>query len=146
MIEKNLFELEESLSRLKKYHDYDYAECKGIRVVRNLFNQSIDEDYYKLINTKIAFNGSYIEYENNGDKSKTSSLKKYLSMIRPYLSDIINDNKTSKVLKAYSVNEVIDYETTLGEWKIQLTLTINFVSSKDDSDELCVLYTQKVII
>ena len=142
MIEKNLFELEESLSRLKKYHDYDDAECKGIRVVRNLFNQSIDEDYYKLINTKIAFNGSYIEYESNGDKSKTSSLKKYLSMIRPYLSDIINDHKTPEVLKVYSGNKVIDYETTLGEWKIQLTMTINFVSSKDDSDEIRTMHTK----
>ena len=56
-IEKNLSELEESLFRLKKYHDYDDAECKGIRDARNLFNQSIDEDYCKLINTKIAFNG-----------------------------------------------------------------------------------------
>ena len=38
--EKNLFELEESLSKLKKYYDYDDAEYKGIRDVRNLFNQS----------------------------------------------------------------------------------------------------------
>ena len=41
-LEKNLFELEESLSKLKKYHDYDDAEYEGIRDVRNLFNQSID--------------------------------------------------------------------------------------------------------
>ena len=31
--EKSLFGLEESLSRLIKYHDYDDAEYKGIRVV-----------------------------------------------------------------------------------------------------------------
>ena len=66
-------------------------------------------------------------------------------MIRPYLTDRINDNKISEVLKAYSGNKVIDYETTLGEWKIQLTMAINFVSSKDDFDELCILCTQKVI-
>ena len=36
-------------------------------------------------------------------------------MIRPYLSDIINDHKTPEVLKALSGNKVIDYETTLGE-------------------------------
>ena len=34
-------------------------------------------------------------------------------MIRPYLRDIINDHKTQ------------------GEWKIQLSVRINFVSSKD---------------
>ena len=30
---------------------------------------------------------------------------------------------------------MIDYETTLGELKIQLKMSINFISSKDDSDE-----------
>ena len=39
-------------------------------------------------------------------------------MIRPYLSDIINDHKTQ------------------GEWKINLTMVINLFSSKD-SEETC---------
>ena len=34
-----------------------------------------------------------------------------------------------------------DYETTLGEWKIQLTMTINFISSKD-SDEIRSMHTK----
>ena len=38
-------ETEKSLSRLKKYHDYDDAEYIGIRDVRNLFSQSTDKDY-----------------------------------------------------------------------------------------------------
>ena len=63
-------------------------------------------------------------------------------MIRPYLSDIINDHKTPEVLKVYSGNKVIDYETTLGEQKIQLTMTIHFVSSKDDSDEIRTMRTK----
>ena len=75
-------------------------------------------------------------------KTKNLSLKKYLSMIRPYLSDLINDHKTSEVLKVHSGNKVIDYETSLGELKIQLTMTINFVSSKDDSDEICTMHTK----
>ena len=37
-------------------------------------------------------------------------------MIRPYLSDIINNHKTQ------------------GKWKIQLIMTINFISSKDSSE------------
>ena len=37
---------------------------------------------------------------------------------------------------------IIDYETTLGEWKILLTMAINFVSSKDDSDEIRTMHTK----
>ena len=51
-------------------------------------------------------------------------------MIRPYLSDITNDRKTPKKLRVHSSNEVFDYETQYGERKIQLTMSINFISSK----------------
>ena len=44
-------------------------------------------------------------------------------MIRPYLSDMINDHKTRR------------------EWKIQLKMSINFISSKD-SDETGNLQTK----
>ena len=44
-------------------------------------------------------------------------------MIRPYLSDIINNHKTQ------------------GEWKIQLTMGINFFSSKD-SEETRAMHTK----
>ena len=57
-------------------------------------NQSTDEDYYKPIKTKSAFNGNYIEYESNEDKDENLSAKEYLNMVRPYLSNIINDHKT----------------------------------------------------
>ena len=58
-------------------------------------------------------NSNYIEYESNGDKDKSLSVKEYLNIIRPYLSDITNDLKTQ------------------GEWKIELTIAIDFMSSKD---------------
>ena len=45
-------------------------------------------------------------------------------MIRPYLGDIINDHKIQ------------------GEWKIQLTMAINIVSSKRDSDEIRTIRTK----
>ena len=64
------------------------------------------------------------------------------SMIRPYLGDIINNHKTPEVLKVHSSNKVIDYETTLVKWKIQLTMTIYFVSSKDNSDEIRAMHTK----
>ena len=116
----------------------------GIRDIGNLFNRSSDKDYHKPIKTKRAFNGNYIEYESNGEKDKDLSAKKYLNMIRPYLSDIINYYKAFKNLKVYSINEVFDYETQFGEWKIQLTMSINFISSKD-SDETRNMH-KKVII
>ena len=55
-------------------------------------------------------------------------------MIRPYLSNIINDHETPKNLKVHSSNEVFDYETQFGEWKIQLTMSINFISSNGSDD------------
>ena len=48
-------------------------------------------------------------------------------MIRPYLSDMINDHKTQ------------------GEWKIQLTMSINVMSSKD-SEETCTMHTKTLNI
>ena len=93
-IERNLTELEENLSKTKKYYDYDDIEYKGIRRIKSLFDLSIDEDYYKPIITKGAFNGNYIQYESNWDKRRNLSIKNYLNMIKPYLSDIINDHKT----------------------------------------------------
>ena len=51
------------------------------------------------------------EYESNGDKDTPLSIEEDLSMIRPYLSYMINDRKTQ------------------GEWKSKLTMVINYFSS-----------------
>ena len=75
-IERNLTELEENLSKTKKYYNYDEIEYRGIRNVRDLFDLSIDEDYYKPIIAKSAFDGNYIQYESKGDKGKNLSVKK----------------------------------------------------------------------
>ena len=66
---------------------------KGIRSVKDLFDLSIDEDYYKPVKAKGSFNNSYILHESIGDKGKNLSIKKYIDMIRPYLSDIINNHR-----------------------------------------------------
>ena len=52
-------------------------------------------------------------------------------MIIPYLRHMINNHKALKNLKVHSSNEVFDYETQYGEWKPQLTILINFISSTD---------------
>ena len=79
-------------------------------------------------------------------KKKKLSPKEYLDMIIPYLRDIINDHKTPKKLRVHSRNELIDYETyQYGEWKIQLTMSINFIISKD-SDETRNMHTKSTVI
>ena len=142
-IEKNLLELEESLSRLTEYYDYDDSEYRGIRDIENLFNQSIDEDYYKQIRTNpngFDNKNNYIEYESKEDKDKILLPEEYLNMIRPYLSDATDDHKAHRKLKVHSGNKIIDYKTQ-SEWKIQLTMSIIFISSTD-SDEICKMHAK----
>ena len=55
-IEKNLIELEENLFKTKRYYDHGDSEYRGIRNVRDLFDLSIDEDYYE----PIIFNASML--------------------------------------------------------------------------------------
>ena len=62
-IKRNLTELEENLSKTNKYCDYDDIEYRGIRDVRDLFDLSISEHYYKPIIVKSAFDNNYIQYE-----------------------------------------------------------------------------------
>ena len=80
----------------------------------NLFKPK--EDNYKPERIGNAFISNYIEYKSNGEK--ILSIKDYLDEINPHLSDMINDNKTQ------------------GEWNINLTIVINFFSSKD-SEKIC---------
>ena len=93
----------------------NYTEYRGIRDTGNLFEE-IGEDYYKPTKTKSTFNDDYIECEGKGDNDKSLSPKEYLDMIRPYLSDMKNDHKSRR------------------EWKIQLTMSVNFISSKDSNE------------
>ena len=99
---------------------------------------SIDEDYYKPITTRGAFNNKYIQ--SNADKGKNLSIKKYLNMIKPYLSDIINDHKTQGKLRIHSGNKIIEHKTQ-SELKIELTVAINFISSKH-FDETRTIHTK----
>ena len=61
-------------------------------------------------------------------------------MIRPYLSDIINDHKIYGLLRYHSGNKTW-VEETPSEWRIQLTMAINFISSTD-SDETRSVHTK----
>ena len=61
-------------------------------------------------------------------------------MIKPYFSDIINDHEPHGLVRYHSGNKIWVEETS-SEWKIQLTKTINFISSKD-SDETRTMHTK----
>ena len=128
-IERNLTKLEENLSKTNNYYDYNVIEYREIRTVRDLFDLSINEDYYKPIIARGAFNGSYIQYESKGDKGK------YLNMIKPYLSDIVNDHKARGLARYHSGNKTLTEETS-SEWKIRLTMAINFTSFKDFNETM----------
>ena len=117
---KHLDELDEKILKLDKHYDDDDFEYRGIKNVQDLFKLSIDEDYTTLV--KSGYNNNYIQYESKGDKILT--IEEYLSLIEPYLTDMINDYKSK------------------GEWKIQLTAEINFTSLKPDSDETRIMHTK----
>ena len=93
-----------------------------IKSVQDLFKLSIEKDYYKPTLVKSVYNSNYIQYESKGDK--ILRVKEYLGLIEPYLADMINDYKSK------------------GEWKIQLTAEINFISLKPDSSETCIMHTK----
>ena len=102
---------------------------------------SIDEDYYKPIIANSAFNYNYIQYESKRNKDKILRISENLDMIKPYLNDIINDHKTQGEWRIHLGNTIIKHKTQF-ERKIQLTMAINFISSKKDSDETRTMRTK----
>ena len=77
---------------------------------------------YKAAIVTSGYNNNYIEYRSEGDKILT--VEEYLALIEPYLREVINDYKNK------------------GEWKIQLTVQINFISLKPGSDETRVMHSK----
>ena len=102
--EKNLIELEKSL-QFKKCHDDD--EYKKIRSVRRLFNR-FNKDYnkpIKIVDSSDDKKNSYIEHISRGDEYNNLSPKEYLNMIRPYLRDMIHDEKAPMKLTNKEIHE-----------------------------------------
>ena len=103
---RNLFKLKKETLTIKD---------RIIRDIRTLFE--LGDDYYKPIRVGNFLNNNYIEYESNGDRNKNLLVKEYLVRIKPYLRDLIINLQKSDT------------------WKIQLTVAINFISSKDIDGE-----------
>ena len=82
------------------------------------------EIIYKPALIKSGYNNNYIEYRSEGNEILT--FEEYLALIEPYLRELINDYKSK------------------GEWKIQLTAQINFISLRSGSDETRVMNTRSV--
>ena len=76
---------------------------------------------YKPTIVKSGYNNNYIEYRSEGDK--LLKIEEYLNLIESYFRELINDHKNK------------------GEWKIQLTTQINFISLRPGSDEARVMHT-----
>ena len=98
---------------LDKLQKYQYNVTYGLYKLLNRLNE---EDYYKPTEVKSAFDGSYMLYESKGDKDNNLSIDEYFDIIRPYLRDMIDNHKAR------------------GEWKIQLTMQIIFVSFTDANE------------
>ena len=158
---KNLTKLKRSL-KFKKFHgdidsddyddldnyddNYDAAdddECRKVGSIRRLFEE-FDIDYYKPVRTDYGFGGknnSYIEYMSGGDRHENLAPEKYLKMIRPYLSDVINNHKPTEELN----NEENDGDTERGEQKIQLVMQNNCISSKNFEDTRTIYSANKPV-
>ena len=79
---------------------------------------------YKPTIVKSGYNNNYIEYRSEGDKLLT--IEEHRNLIEPYLRELINDHKNK------------------GEWTIQLTAQISFISLRPGSDETRVMHTRRV--
>ena len=110
-----LKKLNNDLKKLNKYQD---NITHGLAY---LFNK---EDYYKPTEVKNAFDGNYVLYKSRGDKDGKLALYKYFDKIKPYLKDMIDDYQYK------------------GEWKIQVTMRIIFISFID-KNETQVMHTKK---
>ena len=100
-----LNELDKKIIKLNEYNNNNNDD-DFIENVRDLFNKV----NYEPILIKTGFNNNYLKYRSEGNDSL--SFEEYLNLIKPYLNDLINDKKDK------------------GEWKLQLTAQINFISQR----------------
>ena len=91
--------------------------------IDHLFNEVNKEDYYEPKEIKSAFDGSYVLYESRGDKDNKLAIYEYFDKIKPYLKDMIDDYMSR------------------GEWEIQITIRIIFISFID-KNETQVMHTK----
>ena len=106
-------------NKLDKKINNNNTNDEFIENIRDLFS-ILD---YEPVLIKSGFDNSYLEYMSNGNDSL--SLNEYLELTKPYLYDLINVHKAK------------------GEWKIQLSAEISFISQKPNSNEIRVMFTRR---
>ena len=110
------------------YLDDDDEKYKGIRDLEYMFEEvsQNDEDYYKPERVKNVFKGNNGEYNYRVYESRGSqyyeSLEEYFSKIKPYLENMIREYMS------------------IGEWKLQLTISIKFISSRNP-EQFCIRHS-----
>ena len=82
-----------------------------------------DDVYYKPTEVKSSFKGNYVKYESNGDKDCSLTISFYFWKVEPFLSGLI------------------DFYKTIGEWKIQLSTLVKFITDNND-DKGLILHTK----
>ena len=107
-------------NKLDKKKNNNNTNDDFIENIRDLFS-ILD---YESVLIKSGFEGNYLEYMSNGNNSL--SFNEYLELIKPYLNELINVYKAK------------------GEWKLQLSAEISFVSQKPGSDEIRIIYTRSI--
>ena len=58
-----------------------------------------EESSQKPLRDSIFLKNNYTEYESNGDKNETLSIKEYHDEIKQYLKDIMNNSQKSDIWK-----------------------------------------------
>ena len=124
--QRRLIKPQQTLSNTKEIRNHLYNIENNnnnddfIENVRDLFNIV----NYEPILVKTGFDNNYLKYRSEGNDSL--SFEEYINLIKPYLNDLINAKKDK------------------GEWKLQLSAQINFISQIPDSDEKRVMYTRSI--
>ena len=101
----------------KKESKWKRVKDNIIRDFRILLEQEKEEDYYEPVRVSKFWDNNNIEYEGNGVKNRNLSFDEYLNKIESYLRNIIINLHNPDT------------------WKIQLTVGINIISSKDSEEE-----------
>ena len=99
---------------------------KSVKTIREIRKENRDEDkvfrdlnfllepqkaHYEPKKTARAFNNSYIQYKSMGDKDKNLSVEGDIDVMRPYLSDTINNHKVQGKWRIHSGNTITENVT-----------------------------------
>ena len=115
---------EHYLKETKHYnHDTNYT---GTESIRYLFDEDEDEDYYKPKLVSTAFKNYYLQYQTVSNRDKMLSPVKYIEEIKPNLIKLINKHKNDN-------------------WKIQLTMKINFIPVGNYNDKRLLYVKTKTV-